>query len=107
MHKKGEETIAYLEKNNMTGIVLAGRPYHVDPEINHGIPELIAGYHIAVLTEDSVAHLGNVERPMVVRDQWTYYSRLYEAAGFVKRQKNIEYVQLNSFRLWFGRCDNR
>lgn len=97
MHKKGEETIAYLEKNNMTGIVLGGRPYHVDPEINHGIPELIAGYHIAVLTEDSVAHLGNVERPTVVRDQWTYHSRLYEAAGFVKRQKNIEYVQLNSF----------
>ncbi len=97
MNKKGEETIAYLKKNNMTGIVLGGRPYHVDPEINHGIPELIAGYHIAVLTEDSVAHLGNVERPTVVRDQWTYHSRLYEAAGFVKRQKNIEYVQLNSF----------
>ena len=97
MHKKGEETVKYLKDNNMTGIVLGGRPYHVDPEINHGIPELIAGYNIAVLTEDSVAHMGHLERPTVVRDQWTYHSRLYEAAAFVKKQENIEYVQLNSF----------
>ena len=97
MHKKGEETVQYLKDNNMTGIVLGGRPYHVDPEINHGIPELIAGYNIAVLTEDSVAHMGHLERPTVVRDQWTYHSRLYEAAAFVKKQENIEYVQLNSF----------
>ena len=97
MHQKGEETIEYLKKNHMTGIVLGGRPYHADPEINHGIPELIAGYNIGVLTEDSVAHLGKVERPTVVRDQWTYHSRLYEAAAFVKTQDNIEFVQLNSF----------
>lgn len=97
MQKKGEETLKYIRENNMTGIVLAGRPYHADPEINHGIPELIAGYRIAVLTEDSIAHLGHVERPTVVRDQWTYHSRLYEAAGFVKTQKDLEFVQLNSF----------
>ncbi len=97
MHQKGKETLEYIKQHNMTGIVLGGRPYHADPEINHGIPELIAGYHIAVLTEDSVAHLGKVERPMVVRDQWTYHSRLYEAAAFVKTQENLEYVQLNSF----------
>jgi len=97
MRNAGDEALKYIEENNMTGIVLAGRPYHADPEINHGIPELIAGYNIAVLTEDSVAHLGNLERPTVVRDQWTYHSRLYEAAGFVKRSKNVEYVQLNSF----------
>ncbi|MEY8321641.1 acyl-CoA dehydratase activase-related protein [Lachnospiraceae bacterium 46-61] len=97
IHNKGIETLQYIKENNMIGIVLGGRPYHVDPEINHGIPELIAGYHIAVLTEDSVAHLGKVERPMVVRDQWTYHSRLYEAAAFVKTQQNLEYVQLNSF----------
>ena len=48
----------------MTGIVVAGRPYHIDPEINHGLPELITGYGVAVLTEDSVAHLGDVERPL-------------------------------------------
>lgn len=97
VHNKGIETLQYIKEHNMTGIVLGGRPYHLDPEINHGIPELIAAYHIAVLTEDSVAHLGKVERPMVVRDQWTYHSRLYEAAAFVKTQQNLEYVQLNSF----------
>lgn len=97
MHKKGEETLKYIEKNGITGIVLAGRPYHTDPEVNHGIPELIASYNMAVLTEDSVAHLGKVERPLVVRDQWAYHSRLYEAAAFVKTRKDLELVQLNSF----------
>ncbi len=97
MHKKGEETLKYIEENGITGIVLAGRPYHTDPEVNHGIPELIASYNMAVLTEDSVAHLGKVERPLVVRDQWAYHSRLYEAAAFVKTRKDLELVQLNSF----------
>lgn len=97
MHIKGEETLRYIEEKGMTGIVLGGRPYHVDPEINHGIPELIAGYNIAVFTEDSIAHLGKAKRPTIVRDQWTYHSRLYEAAAFVKTQENLEYVQLNSF----------
>lgn len=97
MHQKGEETLRYIEEKGMTGVVLGGRPYHVDPEINHGIPELIAGYNIAVFTEDSIAHLGKAKRPTVVRDQWTYHSRLYEAAAFVKTQQNLEYIQLNSF----------
>ena len=57
MKRKGEETLQWLKENNRHGIVLAGRPYHVDPEINHGIPELIASYGFAVLTEDSVSHL--------------------------------------------------
>ena len=74
--------------------VLGGRPYHADPEINHGIPELIAGYNIAVLTEDSVAHMGHLERPTVVRDQWTYHSRLYEAAAFVKKQENLSLIHI-------------
>lgn len=97
MHDKGEETLQYMKENGMTGIILGGRPYHADPEINHGIPELIAGYNIAVLTEDSVAHLGKAKRPTVVRDQWTYHSRLYESAAFATTQENLEYVQLNSF----------
>ncbi len=97
MHQKGTEALQYIKDHHMTAIVLGGRPYHVDPEVNHGIPELITSYHIAVLTEDSVAHLGNVERPLVVRDQWTYHSRLYEAAAFVKTRSDVEYVQLNSF----------
>ena len=78
-------------------IVLAGRPYHLDPEINHGLPELINSYDIAVLTEDSVAHLGKVERPLIVSDQWMYHSRLYKAANYVKSSRNLELIQLNSF----------
>ena len=97
IQKKGEETIAYLEKTDKLGIVLAGRPYHLDPEINHGLPELINSYDIAVLTEDSVAHLGKVERPLIVSDQWMYHSRLYKAANYVKSSRNLELIQLNSF----------
>ena len=100
MHNKGEEVIKYLKENNKRGIVLAGRPYHIDPEINHGIPELINSYGIAVLTEDSVAHLGNVERPLIVMDQWMYHSRLYAAASYVKTQDNLDLIQLNFIRLW-------
>ncbi len=94
---KGEETLKYMEETGRRGIVLAGRPYHVDPEINHGIPELINSYGIAVLTEDSVSHLGKVERPLIVMDQWMYHSRLYAAASFVKTQENLDLIQLNSF----------
>lgn len=97
MRKKGEETLAYLERHSLKGIVLAGRPYHLDPEINHGIPDIINDLGMAVLTEDSVAHLGEVVRPLRVVDQWAYHSRLYAAASFVAGQKNLELVQLNSF----------
>src|SRR5699024_2877631 len=88
--KKGEETLAYLEKTGRRGIVLAGRPYHIDPEINHGIPELITSYGIAVLTEDSVSHLGKLDGKLIVMDQWMYHSRLYAAAQFVRTQKNLD-----------------
>lgn len=97
MMKKGEETIKYLEENGKRGIVLAGRPYHIDPEINHGIPELITSYDIAVLTEDSVSHLANPERPLIVSDQWMYHSRLYSAASYVKTREDLDLIQLNSF----------
>ncbi|MDR1689838.1 MAG: 2-hydroxyacyl-CoA dehydratase [Clostridiales bacterium] len=97
MQKKGEETLEYLKEKSMTGFVLAGRPYHADPEINHGLPELVNSYGIAVLTEDSVSHLKDVERPLVVRDQWAYHSRLYAAATLVKESENLELIQLNSF----------
>ena len=97
IRKKGEETIQYLNDNNKLGIVLAGRPYHIDPEINHGLPELINSYGIAVLTEDSISHLAPVERPLIVSDQWMYHSRLYAAANYVKSSKNLELIQLNSF----------
>lgn len=97
MQKKGEEVLRYLEETGKKGIVLAGRPYHIDPEINHGIPELITSYDIAVLTEDSVSHLNQPERPLIVSDQWMYHSRLYAAASFVKTREDLDLIQLNSF----------
>ncbi len=97
LQKKGEEVLKYLEETGKRGIVLAGRPYHIDPEINHGIPELITSYDIAVLTEDSISHLANPERPLIVSDQWMYHSRLYAAASYVKTVDNLDLIQLNSF----------
>ena len=97
VEKKGEEVIQYLKETGKKGIVLAGRPYHIDPEINHGIPDLITSYGFAVLTEDSVSHLAPVERPTIVTDQWMYHSRLYAAASYVKTQDNLDLIQLNSF----------
>ncbi len=97
LQKKGEEAIAWLKEHHRHGIVLAGRPYHIDPEIHHGIPEMITSYGIAVLTEDSVSHLGQVERPLIVTDQWMYHSRLYAAASYVKNSDCLDLIQLNSF----------
>ncbi len=97
VRKKGEETLKYLQDTGKKGIVLAGRPYHVDPEINHGIPQIITSFGFAVLTEDSVAHLGKTERPLRVVDQWKYHSRLYAAATVVKEHPELEMIQLNSF----------
>ena len=97
MQTAGEKALAYLKETGKLGIVLAGRPYHIDPEINHGIPELITSYDVAVLTEDSISHLGKVDRPTLVVDQWMYHSRLYAAASFVRTQSNLELIQLNSF----------
>ncbi|MDO4323354.1 MAG: acyl-CoA dehydratase activase-related protein [Lachnospiraceae bacterium] len=97
MYKKGEETLKYLEETGRHGIVLAGRPYHIDSEINHGIPELINSFGMAVLTEDSISHLSPVERPLMVLDQWMYHSRLYAAANYVKTREDLDLIQLNSF----------
>ncbi|MHB8064957.1 MAG: acyl-CoA dehydratase activase-related protein, partial [Ruminiclostridium sp.] len=97
IQKAGEDTLQIIQQSGIKGIVLAGRPYHIDPQINHGIPEMITSLGMAVLTEDSVSHLGKVERPLRVVDQWAYHSRLYSAASFVTTQKHLELVQLNSF----------
>ena len=94
---QGEEALEHIIRCGGNGIVLAGRPYHLDPEINHGIPELINGLGLAVLTEDSVAHLGSIERPLRIVDQWTYHNRLYRAGAFVSEMPNLELVQLTSF----------
>ncbi len=97
IEKKGEEVLVYLRENNKKGVVLCGRPYHVDPEINHGIPDIITSYDMAVLTEDSIAHLGQLKDDLRVVDQWVYHSRLYRAAAFVGDNPNLEIIQLNSF----------
>ncbi|MCL2874455.1 MAG: 2-hydroxyacyl-CoA dehydratase [Defluviitaleaceae bacterium] len=97
VRQMGEEAIKYIEENSLTAVVLAGRPYHIDPEINHGIPELITSYGFAVLSEDSVSHLGTIERPLGVRDQWTYHSRVYAAAHWVRGRTDVEFIGLNSF----------
>ena len=94
---KGIETVRYLEENNLKGIVLAGRPYHIDPEINHGIDTLITSLGLAVLTEDSISNQTQATRPIRVVDQWMFHSRLYASADFVGKHDNLELVQLNSF----------
>lgn len=95
--EKGEEALKYIEEHNIRGIVLTGRPYHVDPEINHGIPEMIKSYGFAVLSEDSICHLGHVKRPIRIVDQWVYHTRLYRAAEFAARHPRLELIELNSF----------
>ncbi|MDO5699495.1 MAG: acyl-CoA dehydratase activase-related protein [Dermatophilus congolensis] len=99
IREMGRQALEYMEANGVGGIVLAGRPYHADPEINHGIPEMINSLGLAVLTEDSVSEEGAelLERPLRVRDQWAYHSRLYDAAAFVASRPDLELVQLNSF----------
>ncbi len=94
---KGEETLAWMEATGTHGIVLAGRPYHNDPEINHAIPELLTSFGLAVLTEDSVAHLGQLERPIRLVDQWMYHTRLYAAAKVATERADLDLIQLNSF----------
>ncbi|MBC8014460.1 MAG: 2-hydroxyacyl-CoA dehydratase, partial [Sporomusaceae bacterium] len=94
---KGQEALTYMADNHIKGVILAGRPYHIDPEINHGLPELIQSYGLVVLSEDGVRHLGKINRPLRVVNQWTYHSRLYAAAEFVTRQPNVELIQINSF----------
>ena len=96
IRKKGQETVEYIEKNNLKGIVLAGRPYHVDPEVNHGIDTLITSLGLCVLTEDSISNQAD-PKPLRVVNQWVFHARLYAAADFVGNHDNLELVQLNSF----------
>lgn len=93
----GDQALDYIRQHHLTGVVLGGRPYHIDPEIHHGIPDMIASFGIPVLTEDAVAHRGNNGERLRVIDQWAYHSRLYCAARFVAQTPDLEFVQLNSF----------
>ena len=97
IHAEGAKAVEYLEKNHLKGIVLAGRPYHVDPEINHGIDTLITSLGLGVITGDSIANQTEPKAPLRVVNQWVYHARLYSAADFVGKHDNLELVQLNSF----------
>jgi predicted CoA-substrate-specific enzyme activase len=97
IQQEGERVIKWLEDNDKIGMVIGGRPYHVDPEINHGLTNIITGLGMAVLTEDAICHLSQVKRPLRVLDQWAYHSRLYAAAEVVGKHKQLEMVQLTSF----------
>ncbi len=94
---KGKEALEYAKKNNKKAIVLSGRPYHLDTEINHGIDKMISSYDMVVLSEDSVCNMVEFKRPIRVLDQWVYHSRLYKAANVVGTLDDVELVQLNSF----------
>lgn len=97
IYNEGQLILDYMEKHHCQGIVLAGRPYHIDPEINHGLADLITAEGLAVLTEEMVASQHAVERPLRVVDQWMYHTRLYNAAAFVTTHKDLELIQLTSF----------
>ncbi len=97
VRNKGEEFIKYINEHDEKAIVLAGRPYHLDKEINHGIDTMINSLGLAVLTEDAICHLSKIESKLRVVDQWSYHSRVYNAADVVSQYNNLELVELNSF----------
>jgi predicted nucleotide-binding protein (sugar kinase/HSP70/actin superfamily) len=93
---EGEKAIKYARDNNKRIIVAAGRPYHIDPEINHGIDELITSFGLVLITEDAVSHLPEKESRRVL-NQWTYQARMYTAARYVTTQPDMQLIQLVSF----------
>ncbi|OEG71321.1 2-hydroxyglutaryl-CoA dehydratase [Candidatus Endomicrobiellum trichonymphae] len=97
IRKRGAMLIREIKETGKPAVILAGRPYHIDPAANHGIADLIASYGIIVLSEDSVAHLSGPLPKINFVDQWMYHSRLYRAASLATKIDNLELIQLNSF----------
>ncbi len=97
IRREGARVLEAMEREGRKGIVLAGRPYHIDPEINHGIPDLVASYGLDVFTEDSLPIDFEPSRPLRVVDQWVFHSRLYTAAEFISGRDDLELIQLFSF----------
>ena len=95
--KETDKALKYMQDNNKKGIILSGRPYHLDPDVNHGINDIITQLDMVVLTEDGVSDKVIGERPLRVLDQWVYHSRLYKAAIFAGERNDVDVVQLNSF----------
>ncbi|BEU87721.1 2-hydroxyacyl-CoA dehydratase [Selenomonas sp. TAMA-11512] len=94
----GSKVLEELERTGQQAVLLAGRPYHIDPEINHGIPEMIVSYGLPVLSEDAVYHkpIRHAESLEIV-NQWSYHARLYHAARYANEHDNITLIQLSSF----------
>ena len=97
IRQEGLKAMEYMQEHHLQGIVLAGRPYHIDPEINHGIADLITSEGFVVLSEDSVCYLDQEHLKLRVVDQWTYHSRLYKAASYVSSRNDLQLIQLTSF----------
>ena len=96
VRKEGEYAVEYARKNGKRVMILAGRPYHIDPEIGHGIDKLAVSLGFVVVSEDSVCHLTD-HQPVHVLNQWTYHARLYRAARYATEHEDTELVQLVSF----------
>ena len=94
---EGERAIKFAEENNLKLIVLCGRPYHIDPEINHGIYKMLNSFGCVIITEDVASAIINTKPKTKVLNQWTYHARLYNAAEFAAKHKNTELIQLVSF----------
>jgi predicted nucleotide-binding protein (sugar kinase/HSP70/actin superfamily) len=93
---KGEAALKYARENGKRIMILAGRPYHIDPEIGHGIDKLASSLGFVVVSEDSICHLAPVQQVHVL-NQWTYHARLYRAARYASEHEDTELVQLVSF----------
>ncbi|MBR2908493.1 MAG: 2-hydroxyacyl-CoA dehydratase [Clostridia bacterium] len=96
IRRTGEEALAYAKERGKRVMILAGRPYHIDPEIGHGIDKLATALGFVVVTEDSVSHLTDAPKVNVL-NQWTYHARLYSAAKYATEHPGVELVQLVSF----------
>ncbi len=97
VRNKAQEIITEARRQNKTIIVLAGRPYHNDVEVNHQINKLLNSLDFAIISEDSLAHLDSSPSSLHILNQWTYHARLYRAADVVTRNKDMQLVQLVSF----------
>ena len=93
----GKKILERIKKSGENAILLVGRPYHVDPEINHGISEMIQSYGLPIISEDSIDDLPTKEKNISVVNQWSYHARLYHAAHFAAENENITLIQLSSF----------
>jgi predicted nucleotide-binding protein (sugar kinase/HSP70/actin superfamily) len=96
VRRQGDEALAYARATGKRIMILAGRPYHIDAEIGHGIDKLANSLGFVVVSEDSIFHL-TTPHPVHVLNQWTYHARLYRAAHYAAEHKDVELVQLVSF----------